>query len=196
MITSQQKVAEFMKIAGQTVFDSPTLPNSEVRVLRVKLLLEEVLELAAASGVEIFAEGVSLHRAFEGKTVSYGLDGACDLVGVADGLADIKYVNEGAANAFGINLNSVFDEVHRSNMTKRWNSADLGAIETSDTPGDISLRYNGEVVTLQSDQSLPIGSRRHVVKNASGKMIKSPSYEPANIKDVLFPPTDDTVIVG
>ena len=41
-----------------------------------------------------------------------------DLVEVADALTDILYVTYGAGHAFGINLDSCFDEVQRSNMSK------------------------------------------------------------------------------
>src|ERR1700712_2734950 len=43
---------------------------------------------------------------------------AGDLVGVADALADIIYVAYGSAHVYGIDLDSVLDEVHASNMTK------------------------------------------------------------------------------
>ncbi len=41
-----------------------------------------------------------------------------NLIGTADGIADLIYVLCGTALAFGILLNKVFAEVHRSNMTK------------------------------------------------------------------------------
>ena len=41
-----------------------------------------------------------------------------DLKEVADALADILYVTYGAAAAYGINADMVFDEVHDSNMSK------------------------------------------------------------------------------
>jgi len=41
-----------------------------------------------------------------------------DLVGVADGLADVLYVVIGTAVAYGIDIQEVFDEVHRSNLSK------------------------------------------------------------------------------
>lgn len=41
-----------------------------------------------------------------------------NLIKVADALADLAYVVLGAAVAHGIDLQPIFDEVHRSNMTK------------------------------------------------------------------------------
>ncbi len=43
---------------------------------------------------------------------------AGNTVGVADALADMVYTIVGAALSWGIDLGSVFDEVHRSNMSK------------------------------------------------------------------------------
>jgi predicted HAD superfamily Cof-like phosphohydrolase len=41
-----------------------------------------------------------------------------DIVEIADALADIIYIACGTAVSYGIPLNRVFDEVHRSNMAK------------------------------------------------------------------------------
>jgi predicted HAD superfamily Cof-like phosphohydrolase len=65
----------------------------ELVQLRIALLQEEVGEFAQAAQ-------------------------ARDLVGVADALADIAYVTYGAAVTFGIDLDAVIAEVHRSNMSK------------------------------------------------------------------------------
>lgn len=43
---------------------------------------------------------------------------AGNIVGVADALADLVYVTYGAAITYGIDLDAVLKEVHRSNMTK------------------------------------------------------------------------------
>jgi predicted HAD superfamily Cof-like phosphohydrolase len=41
-----------------------------------------------------------------------------DIVEIADALADMIYIINGTALAYGINLPAVFREVHRSNMSK------------------------------------------------------------------------------
>jgi predicted HAD superfamily Cof-like phosphohydrolase len=87
-------VAEFHK-----AFELPMqgFPSAEVDCdlakLRVALLEEEVGEFVAAS-----EKG--------------------DLIGIADALADIVYVIYGTALTYGIDLDSVLREVHRSNMSK------------------------------------------------------------------------------
>lgn len=44
---------------------------------------------------------------------------ARDLVQLADAIADLAYTVIGTAVAHGIDLQPIFDEVHRSNMTKQ-----------------------------------------------------------------------------
>lgn len=75
--------------------EKPTLPSMELLELRLKLIREETTELEEALI-------------------------AGDLVACADALSDLLYVTHGAGDAFGINLEPCFEEVHRSNMTKLW----------------------------------------------------------------------------
>ena len=44
-----------------------------------------------------------------------------DVVKIADALADVVYVAYGTALTYGIDLDAVLEEVHRSNMTKTAN---------------------------------------------------------------------------
>ncbi len=87
-------VGEFHRAFNLPVRETPgTGIDHDLARLRVALLEEEVSEFVAAS-----EKG--------------------DLVGIADALADIVYVVYGTALTYGIDLNLVLREVHRSNMSK------------------------------------------------------------------------------
>lgn len=87
------KVWHFMHSFGQETLTKPTLPHVDLAELRLDLIQEEVDELAQA----IIDQ---------------------DIVEIADALTDILYVTYGAGHAFGIDLDTCFTEVHRSNMSK------------------------------------------------------------------------------
>lgn len=71
----------------------PTMLSPERYALRIKLIAEEFKEF---------------RDAYE----------AGDLVEMADALADLEYVVHGTALECGLPSQQIFDEVHRSNMTK------------------------------------------------------------------------------
>lgn len=110
-------VAEFHQAFGRPVRRQPTADvDPALAQLRVDLVQEEVGEFIAAS-----EQG--------------------DLVGIADALADIVYVVYGTALTYGIDLDAVLREVHRSNMSKL------------DSDGKPVLRADGKV--LKSDRYSP-----------------------------------------
>jgi len=86
-------VKEFQTAVGQKVGTKPEFPEPEERELRLRLLKEEYEEY---------------------------IQGECrnDLENIAKELADIIYIVCGTAVSYGIPLDRVFDEVHRSNMAK------------------------------------------------------------------------------
>lgn len=88
-----QEVKKFQTAVGQNVSEVPQFPDENERVLRRKLLREEVDEY------------------FDGEDKD-------DLENVAKELADIIYIVCGTAASYGIPLDRVFNEVHRSNMEK------------------------------------------------------------------------------
>lgn len=92
-MTPNEMVAEFHQAFGVHEPAEPQLPDDKTRSLRISLLWEEQFELCAA--------------------LRHG-----DLVETADALGDILYVTYGAARVFGIDLDPVVAEIHRSNMTK------------------------------------------------------------------------------
>jgi predicted HAD superfamily Cof-like phosphohydrolase len=91
-----RKVQQFHEAFGLTVTDAPTgtIP-AELRALRINLLDEELEEYKLASV-------------------------AGDIVAVADALTDLAYVLFGTYVAHGLQdlADTLFDEVHRSNMSK------------------------------------------------------------------------------
>lgn len=168
MTKQQQDVRTFMQTFGQATPETPVIPDDNVRILRVKLLLEEVLELAEASGVKIVSEVPKGEAITRGNLQVSSNGDNVYLVGVADALADIDYVNQGAAVAYGLNLEPFQDEVHSSNMSKLWSEDDLAT-------DALKVGY----LIYGSNQG------KYVVKNPDGKVIKSPSYRPADLKKVL-----------
>ena len=71
----------------------PTVIDGRTRELRIKLIQEEFDELKEALAAE-------------------------DLSSIAKEIADLLYVVYGTAVSYGIDMDPVFREVHRSNMTK------------------------------------------------------------------------------
>ncbi len=88
-----QDVKEFQTAVGQNVGQAPAFPDGDERVLRMRLLKEEFDE---------YNQGEYNN----------------DLENIAKELADIIYIVCGTAVSYGIPLDRVFEEVHRSNMAK------------------------------------------------------------------------------
>lgn len=123
MQSAQKNLRDFHEKFGLTINDTPTVPDDEVLQFRINLINEEAEEFEQAAKDR-------------------------NLVEMADALADLAYVTLGAAVSLGIDLAPVFEEVHRSNMTKLW----------------------------------PDGQ---IHRRADGKVIKPPTYSPANIAEEL-----------
>ena len=87
------KVKTFMETFGQEVKNKPSFSSDKINNLRYELIREELDEVK---------------EALKNK----------DLLEVADALTDILYVTYGAGHAFGIDLDSCFEEVQQSNMSK------------------------------------------------------------------------------
>lgn len=113
MKQAENQVREFMEAAEQECPTKPCIPSQEVRILRAKLILEEALETIDALGVEL---RVSLSD--EKSPFRFSIYKEMDLEQVADGCADIKVVTIGTEIACGIPSEEVWEEVHRSNMSK------------------------------------------------------------------------------
>lgn len=108
---AQEDVIEFMLKAGQECPNSPKIPGQDVRLLRVKLVAEELVELAEGLGVKIAINGGSVQVWHDESIVP-------NLLLSYDAVLDLTVVTVGAAVAMGLDMQPGWKEVHRSNMTK------------------------------------------------------------------------------
>lgn len=95
-----EKVSEFHETFKHPILKKPGIPNKKRVELRISLLQEELNELKSAIEKN-------------------------DIVECADAFCDLQYVLSGAVLEFGFQkkFNTLFDEVHRSNMSKACESA-------------------------------------------------------------------------
>jgi len=90
---AQKMVQEFHEQFGIHISATPSAPDTATQILRNRLIQEEFEEL---------------QEAMQEK----------DLPAIAKELADLLYVVYGTAVSLGIDMEPVFKEVHRSNMSK------------------------------------------------------------------------------
>jgi predicted HAD superfamily Cof-like phosphohydrolase len=91
--TAQSMVEEFHRLFDIVARRTPGVIDEQTRILRERLIREEFDELREAMVKN-------------------------DLSAVAKELADLLYVVYGTAVSYGIDMEPVFREVHRSNMSK------------------------------------------------------------------------------
>lgn len=151
-VNALNSVAEFHHTFGLPVLEEAVIPDAQRTELRINLLQEELNELKAA-----IADG--------------------DLVEVADALADIQYVLSGAILEFGLGdkFQTLFDEVHRSNMSKTCATEDIA---------DKTIAHYME--TKKEEGYIESKEGRYIVhRKGDGKVLKSVEYSPADIKGIL-----------
>ncbi len=149
---SLNQVAEFHITFKHPILNSPIIPSKQRANLRISLLAEELKELQEAVEND-------------------------DLVEVADALCDLQYVLAGAIHEFGLGekFKTLFDEVHRSNMSK--------ACKTVEEAEQTIQFY------LDKDQTesyyKEIDGLFLVFRKADDKTLKSINYSPADLKSHL-----------
>lgn len=145
------KVAEFHQLFDLPVLDSPSIPDEARCQLRVNLLTEELEELR---------EGIQQRS----------------LVEIADALADLQYVLSGAILEFGLSTQfaQIFDEVHRSNMSKACNNME----EAQATQRVYQEKGIESEVKKKGEEFL-------VLRIGDQKVLKSVNYSEAKIGEIL-----------
>ncbi len=145
-------VAEFHDTFELPVESEPLIPAADRCELRINLLQEELDELKAAIAEK-------------------------DLVEVADAFSDIQYVLSGAILEFGMGekFKDLFDEVQRSNMSKRCASRE----EAEATMKHYAEKDGTEAYIVERDNYFL------VYRKSDGKVLKSVNYSPADIPQIL-----------
>jgi predicted HAD superfamily Cof-like phosphohydrolase len=151
-LDSLNQVAEFHKTFKHPVEPAPTIPSKKRCDLRVALIREELEELEAAI-----------------------LDH--DIVEIADALCDIQYVLSGAVLEFGLGdkFRELFDEVQRSNMSKR-----CATIEEAQA----TVRHYKESKNMECLYK-EVDGHFLVYRKNDNKTLKSINYSPADLRGII-----------
>lgn len=149
---SLEKVIEFHTTFKSPILKNPQFPAEGRQELRISLLQEELDELKEAIKNQ-------------------------DIVEVADALADLQYILYGTVLEFGLTekFNHLFNEVHRSNMSK----ACLSEKEAQET-SQFYLEKDGTQTYYEERDG-----KWFVYRKEDDKTLKSINYSPANLKSIL-----------
>jgi len=150
--TALNSVSEFHQMFELPILDKPVIPSKERCELRINLIEEELRELKEAIAND-------------------------DLVEAADALCDIQYVLSGAILEFGMGsrFQSMFDEVHRSNMSKTCKTLE----EAKNTQAYYKTqKHTDSEINERNGQFL-------VYRKGDGKVLKSVKYSPAVLESFL-----------
>jgi predicted HAD superfamily Cof-like phosphohydrolase len=149
---SLNQVAEFHHTFKHPVVAAPAIPSKERCELRISLLAEELKELQQAVDDN-------------------------NLIEVADALCDLQYVLAGAILEFGLGekFKELFDEVHRSNMSKACKSIE-----------EANLTIDHYKNTANTDSYCKeVDGLFLVYRQSDNKTLKSVNYSPADLKKIL-----------
>ncbi|MES2419114.1 MAG: nucleoside triphosphate pyrophosphohydrolase family protein [Bacteroidota bacterium] len=151
-LNALNQVAEFHRTFKHPIIEKAAIPTKERSQLRIELLAEELRELQEAVNDN-------------------------NLIEIADALCDLQYVLAGAVLEFGLGeqFKALFDEVHRSNMSK--------ACKTVEEANETIAHYKnkGDVDAYYKE----IDGLFLVYRNADHKTLKSVNYSPADLKSII-----------
>jgi predicted HAD superfamily Cof-like phosphohydrolase len=152
-INALNQVAEFHTTFKAPIVHYPEIPPAARAQLRYDLLAEELKE---------FLEAIAMN----------------DLVGVADALCDLQYVLAGAVLEFGLGHKfvSLFDEVHRSNMSKACRNEEEARA---------TVAYYQERHGIEAFYEAEPNGTYLVFRAGDRKTLKSINYSPADLKRIL-----------
>jgi len=191
----QQDIVTLMTQYNQEVKSSPELPDAQTRLLRARLVFEEAVEFVKGCGCTLArvaaapageTQAALPHSLIDELAVVPDPSGHPDLVEYVDGCVDQLVVTYGALNAAGVQAQPAWDEVQHSNMSKAWPHCSVcDAVLKRGAGPD---RGAGTELVHPEDANAHGGDWQQVLKlhkRTDGKVIKSPTYSPADLKRVI-----------
>lgn len=124
MVNNIDKVAIFQKTFGDEVNELGVIPSVEKRKLRLKLIFEELSELAEAYGLESTFNQICINSLdFSKESIDTEVFNPEEAL---DAISDLLVVTYGGAciNGHSSIIDKAFDETMRSNMSKSCNTLD------------------------------------------------------------------------
>lgn len=165
----------------QPVADKPTHLLVTDRDKRLRLILEEFLELVEHEGFNLSYCGMPISTSPGSLTLTHVEGSQQNLVEVADALGDLMVVIQGTAIEHGIPLDDVLDAIQDSNMSK---------LDEYDRPiiNGVTEGYRcADLQDMQEDSPVPIDEPGYRSDVPVGKFLKGPDYVPptAAIESIL-----------
>lgn len=172
------KVAEFHRIFEHPINEINGEISQELRKLRIKLIFEELEELAHAGDLKDYFTDLCENSVDNWNKADWKPDGEgkVDRIEELDALADLRYVLDGAVLALG--FKDVFEEafrlVHESNMSKLViNFMRESERRFYEDRGHVGIIFK----TIDSEYS--------IMKRADGKILKPSTYKEVDLKHLI-----------
>lgn len=148
-------VRDFHRHTKNNWNEIPVVPYMDRLELRSHLIIEEAREFEVAAKTQ-------------------------DLVGMADALVDLLYVTFGSVGELGMGsiIAELFEEVHRSNMSKLCKTEEIAKA---------TVKWYAEGIDVDKcEANYQYSNGMYIVYRVSdGKTLKSKDYSPANIGGIL-----------
>lgn len=173
----QEDIVALMTLYNQEVKARPEMPDAATRLLRARLVFEEALEFVKGCGCTVTMKGDAV---IDEIGVTPDPKGTPDLVEYVDGCVDQLVVTYGALNAAGVKAEPAWDEVQRSNMSKAWPHCSVCDVVLEGSAGG-ELNHPGEGEAHGGSWTAEL----RIHKREDGKVIKSPTYSPVDLKRVI-----------
>lgn len=176
MKTTTQKVKEFHETFEHPIGSIEGGEPLKIRQLRIKLLFEEIAELAEAGDVPATMESLC-HKYISDSTADNGqpnVDGDnVNRIEELDALCDIQYVLDGKKLTSGLHevFDEAFDLIHSNNMNKAHES-EYHALKTVQ-------------VNKLEDYSIKAKDGKFLLFNSIGKLIKPHDHKKVTLNHLI-----------